>query len=78
MQRRVNNILKKIAQEEKLPYKVVEAVYNSQFKYAKEKISQSEKGNVETFTNVRLPMLGVLKTTESRITKMFEVCQIKE
>jgi hypothetical protein len=78
MQRRIKNILIKIAEEEKLPYKVVESVYYSQFKLANKRVIVGEKGKPETFLNVRFPIIGVLKTTEERINKIYEVCNSRK
>jgi nucleoid DNA-binding protein len=78
LQKKVVDIIKEIAERKQLPYNVVEAAVLSQFKTVKQELEKGEKGNFETFRNVRLMHLGLIYTTEKKINAINKQKQKKE
>ena len=70
MQERVENIIKRVAQESKLPEFVVKAIVESQFQCAREAIKVGEPGKPETFLNVRFRHLGLVVAKPGKINKI--------
>lgn len=58
MQKRVENILKEVAEEQGVPYEVVKAVYESQAMCSRLKMAQGEYGEIDTYFNVRWRNFG--------------------
>lgn len=70
MQKRVENIIKEVSRESKLPEFVVKAITESQFQCAREAIRKGESGNPDTFFNVRFRHIGLLVAKPGKINKL--------
>jgi len=70
MQKKVERIVKEIAQEYHLPEFVVKAIVESQFQCAREATKQGKTGDPETFLNVRLRHLGLLVAKPGKVKKL--------
>ena len=73
MQKRVENIIKEVARESKLPEYVVKAIVESQFQCAREAMKDGESGDPSTFLNVRLRHLGLLVAKPGKIKKLHAI-----
>jgi len=71
MQKTVERILKETAKKFDVPYEVVKASYESQFKCAREKIQGATEGKTETHLNVRFKNFGFLYA-DHRVIKAIE------
>lgn len=72
MQKRVETLIKEVAEEAKLPEELVKAIVESQFQCAREATKQGEAGNPATFLNIRFRHLGLLVARPNKILKMDE------
>lgn len=72
MQKKIENIIKEVAAETKLPEEVVKAIVESQFQCAREATKMGEAGNPATFLNIRFRHLGLLVSRPRKILKMEE------
>jgi len=70
VQRRVEQIIKEVAEETNLPAEVVKAIVESQFQCAREATKKGEAGNPATFLNIRFRHLGLLLARKGQILKM--------
>lgn len=77
MQKRVLKIVKKVAEETKLPEKVVKAIVESQFQCAREATKKGEAGIPATFLNIRFRHLGLLVARPGRILKITDYAKYK-
>ena len=77
MQKRVENIIKKVAQESNLPEFVVKTLVESQFQCAREAIKKGESGDPATFLNVRFRHLGLLVAKPGKIKKLHALKEAK-
>jgi hypothetical protein len=78
MQKRVEDILKKVAQDNSLPEYIVKAIMESQFQCAREAVKKGESGNPATFLNIRFRHLGLLVAKPGKINKLHALRQAKE
>lgn len=67
IQKEIKNLLKEVAVEQDLPYRVIEDVYMAQFCYVADEIKKGEKGNPETFSNVLLRHLGTFQISMGKM-----------
>jgi hypothetical protein len=59
MQKRVKRLIKETAKKFQVPEHEVELLYKAQFKLVKRTFESAEKGEPDTFENIRLINLGV-------------------
>lgn len=67
IQKDVKNILKEVAREKDLPYKVIEDAYMAQFQYVAEEMKKGDKTNADSFKNVMLRYLGTFQTSYNKL-----------
>lgn len=67
MQKKVEKIIREVAERWGKPYEVVAAMWESQFHCARQEAKSGEKGKPETFKNVRFRYLGLLAAKKGRI-----------
>lgn len=78
MQKRVEDIIKKVAQDNSIPEFIAKAIVESQFQCAREAVKKGESGNPATFFNVRFRHLGLLVAKPGKINKLHILKQLKE
>ena len=78
MQKRVEDIIKRVAGENSIPEFVAKAIVESQFQCAREAIKQGESGDPATFVNVRFRHLGLLVAKPGKIKKLHAIRIAKE
>ena len=70
MQERVENIIRRVAQEFNVPEYVAKAMVESQFQCAREELKKGESGKPDTFRNVRFRHLGLVVAKSGKINKI--------
>ncbi len=70
MQKKVESIIKEVAQETSLPEYVVKVIVECQFQCAREAVKKGESGDPATFLNVRFRHLGLLVAKPGKINKL--------
>ena len=78
MQKRVENIIRKVAQESNLPEFVVKAIVESQFQCAREAAKVGESGKPDSFLNIRFRHLGLLVAKPGKINKLHAIRVAKQ
>ncbi len=72
MQKKISKIIHQVSLITNTPYEVVEAIFESQFECAKNKIKEATPGNTDTFVNVRFINLGMLIANKPKVLKLHE------
>ena len=78
VQKEIRDVLKEVASELNLDYKVVEDIYYHQYHYISEQISKGEKNNFPTFENILVKHLGSFIANEKQINKLKEISDGKQ
>ena len=78
VQKEIRDVLKEVASELNLDYKVVEDIYYHQYHYISEQISKGEKNNFPTFENILVKHLGSFIANEKHINKLKEISDGKQ
>lgn len=78
MQRRVREIIKKVAADNGLSEEKVRAIYESQFGCAREAAIEGDPEDPATFNNIRIRHLGLFMVRKSQIDKINEARKISE
>jgi len=64
MQKSIQRLIKETAKKFQVPEQEVEKLYKAQFKLVKQTYESAEKGEEDTFKNIRLIKLGVFYVKE--------------
>ena len=73
VQKEIKEVLKEVAAELDMDYKIVEDIYYHQFYYIAEQISKGEKNNASTFENILVKHLGSFVANEKHMNKLKEI-----
>jgi len=73
MQKRVKRLIKETAKKFQVPEHEVELLYKAQFKLVKRAYEEAEKGNPDTFKNIRLIKLGVFYVQDYMKKRIIEI-----
>lgn len=67
MQKRIENIIKEVAEELKVPYEVAKAVWESQNMCTRVNMAEGEHNKIDTFLNIRWRNFGTFYVKPSTI-----------
>lgn len=70
MQKRLERIIREIAEEEKIPFDIAKAIWESQNMYTRKVMAEGVKGQIETFKNIRWRNFGTFIVNPARLEKI--------
>lgn len=70
MQKSIENIIKEVADQYKVPYEVAKAVFEAQNMHTRLCMSKGEHGQIDTFLNIRWRNFGSFIVKPYRLAKI--------
>lgn len=78
VQREVQKIIRRLAEENSIPEAKIEEVVNSQFKFIKETIINADRADIESFKSIKLMKLFKLVPSKERLYHINRTNKLKD
>lgn len=74
----IKDMLLKISESRKLPYRLVEDVYFHEFRFLSEMMEKGEKDDYDSYENILLKEFGSFVANDKHIKKLNEIANANE